>query len=135
VFTQSDTDIIYLNLSIEQSDAAQGQSGASPTITKDLVKTHALLFDGEETVIGGLYTTTETESRSGIPILKDLPWWFLGMRYIFGSEEKFMTKQELIVLLKAELVKPIRARLSNRFSEEELLKLKRKEYKESYDKK
>lgn len=136
VYTQSDTSIIYLNLNIEQSDAQEGSSGASPTITKNMVQTHALLFDGEETIIGGLYTTVESESREGVPILKDLPWWFLGLRYIFGSESKFNTKQELIVLLKAELVKPIRERISQeRLDPNEIIKMKRMQNSSTYDKK
>jgi type IV pilus assembly protein PilQ len=136
VYSQSDTSIVYLDLSIEQSDAQQGVSGATPTITKNLVKTHALLFDGEETIIGGLYTTVESESREGVPILKDLPWWFFGLRYIFGSETKFNTKQELIVLLKAELVRPIRERISlERLGPNELIKMKRSLNSSEFDRK
>ena len=133
VFTQADTDFIYLNLKIEQSDAAVGETG--PEINKTEVQTHALLFDGEETVIGGLYTTQEQELREGVPVLKDLPWWFFGLRYIFGSESKTKIKTELIILLKAELSQPIRGRMVNRVSERELIDGKRRDNAKEYDKK
>ncbi len=52
VFTQSDTDFIDLDLSIEQSDASVGQTG--PEIAKTAVTTRTLLFDSGGSVIGGL---------------------------------------------------------------------------------
>ena len=45
-----------------------------------------MLNDGEETVLGGLYSTTKTSTRAGVPFLRDLPWYVFGLRYIFGSE-------------------------------------------------
>lgn len=130
VYTQNDTSFIYLDLSIEQSDAAPG-----PTVNKNIVKTHALLFDGEETVIGGLFTTLDQQVREGIPFLKDLPWWFLGMRYLFGSESTIRTKTELIVLLKAELSEPIRDRMLTPQSRQDMLDKQRRMYKDEFDKK
>lgn len=130
IYTQADTDFIYLNLTIEQSDAAPG-----PEINRTSVKTHALLFDGEETVIGGLMTTLNQETREGVPVLKDLPWWFFGLRYIFGSESTVKTKNELIILLKAELLQPIRGRMLHRLTEQEVLDAKRREYQKEYNKK
>ncbi|MBI1806962.1 MAG: type II and III secretion system protein [Ignavibacteria bacterium] len=131
VYTQKDTDFIYLNLSIEQSTFSPG-----PIINKDIVKTHALLYDGEETVIGGLYTTSERETREGIPFLKDLPGWFLGLRYLFGSESKTKIKNELIVLLKAELLQPIRNRIKpTADTEQNIINKKRSEYLKEFEKK
>ena len=130
IYTQHDTDFIYLNLNIEQSDIQAG-----PTINRTAIKTHALLFDGEETVIGGLYTTAESQSREGVPFLKDLPWWFLGLRYIFGSDSKIKTKNELIVLLKAELVRPIRDRISVKENPRNLLEEKKLQNQKEFEKK
>ena len=130
VYTQADTDFIYLNLIIEQSNASAG-----PEISRTQVKTHALLYDGEETVIGGLISTLDQVTREGVPILKDLPWWFFGFPYIFGSEEKTKTKTELIILLKAELSPPIRDRMVVRHSQQELINRKRAEYSKEFEKK
>jgi hypothetical protein len=130
VYNQSDTDFIALNLKIEQSDVAVDKS-----VTKAAVNTFALLYDGEETVIGGLYTTSDVNVREGIPFLKDLPWWFLGLRYVFGSESITKTKQELIVLLKAELLPSVRNRIFDKPTKENLLDKKRKEYRQLYDNK
>ena len=85
--------------------------------------------------IGGLYSTTDQETREGIPFLKDLPWWFLGLRYVFGSESKVRLKSELIILLKAELLQPLRRRISNRKNESDIINEKRKENMREYEKK
>ena len=130
IYSQSDTDFIYLDISIEQSEASEG-----PKISRSVVKTHALLYDGEETVIGGLVHTLDVQTREGIPILKDLPWWFLGLRYIFGSDSKQKVKNELIILLKAELSKPIRDRMLERRTRQEIIDKKRDENKKEFDKK
>ncbi len=132
IYTQSDTDFIYLDLSIEQSDVAAG-----PSINRTAVKTHALLYNGEETIIGGLFTTTDQQTREGIPVLKDLPWWFFGLRYVFGSDTKVKTKNELIVLMKAELLPAIRDRYIHRASasEKNLIDEKRKEHQKEYENK
>lgn len=134
VYTQNDTNFIFLDLLIEQSDAAAGQTG--PEINKTNVTTQALLFDGEECVIGGLLTSIEQETREGIPFLKDLPGWFFGLRYLFGSESKVKTKNELIVLLKAELLHSIRDRIANpTTTQDALLKEKRKQNETEFEKK
>jgi hypothetical protein len=130
IYTQSDTDFVYLDLTIEQSDVAPG-----PEINRTSVKTHALLYDGEETVIGGLFTTLDQETREGVPFLKDLPWWFLGLRYVFGSESKVKQKTELIVLLKVELSQPIRNRIAAKTTGKTLMEEKRKEFQRDYEKK
>ena len=70
------------------------------------------MLNGEETVIGGLFSNEATTVRTGIPILKDLPWWFFGLRYLFGSDNVTLTKKELVILIKAELVPTLKERLA-----------------------
>ncbi len=128
IYTQNDTDFVYLNLNVEQSDVEAG-----PTVNRTSVTTHALLYDGEETVIGGLYSTTDQHNREGIPVLKDLPWWFFGLRYVFGSDQTLKARQELIILLKAELIQPIRTRLVHKNSQPNLIEEKKKEHKKQFE--
>lgn len=133
IYSQADTDYIYLDVNIEKSD--YNLSAAGPIIDRQSVKTHVLLYDGEETVIGGLVSNKMIEVRQGIPILKDLPWWVFGLRYIFGSEEKQRMKSELIVLLKVELSPRIRDRIGHELDRQQLINDKRKEYQKEFEKK
>jgi type IV pilus assembly protein PilQ len=47
-----------------------------------------------------------------VPFLKDLPWYVFGLRYLFGSDEVRLSKKELVILLKAELVPTLKDRLA-----------------------
>ena len=47
-------------------------------------------------VFGGLTETTTSESESGIPILKDIPW--IG-KWLFGSVKQAETRKELLVFM------------------------------------
>jgi len=74
-------------------------------------------------VIAGLYSTDEIVTRAGIPILRNLPWWVFGIRYLTGYESKEHNEKELIIILKAELLPTL--------NERELVKLNNLEYIES----
>ncbi|WP_263786601.1 type II and III secretion system protein [Salinibacter grassmerensis] len=101
-------DFIHLNVDVEDSNSQP--SGSGPIINRNQASTQVLLLDNEATVIGGLISTQKTTRRSGVPVLKDLPGWFFGLRYIFGSETTNVTEQELLIVLRAEVVDPLRAR-------------------------
>ncbi len=45
-----------------------------------------------------------------MPILKDLPWWFFGLRYLFGYDSKQVVKRELLVMLKADILPSVEER-------------------------
>jgi len=94
---------ISMRLEIERSNSNQSADGGLE-IKKSKANTSVMLLDGEETIIGGLYVTEDRSSRSGIPLLKDLPWWFFGLKYVFGFESKSMVKKELLILIRAELL-------------------------------
>jgi type IV pilus assembly protein PilQ len=59
--------------------------------------------------------------------LKDLPWWVLGIRYLTGSDQTILTKKEVVILLKADLLKTLETRFADRKIEKELIKDKIKE--------
>jgi type II secretory pathway component GspD/PulD (secretin) len=52
-------------------------------IRKTTANTQVLMFNGEETVLGGLFVNEEAVVRNGIPLLKDLPGWFFGLQISF----------------------------------------------------
>lgn len=115
-----DTTLIYLDLEAERSSAQPDP--VSTIVSRQQANTHALLLDGESTVIAGLYRTEEARVRRGIPVLKDLPGWFFGLKYLFGYNSTDLQENELIILLQAELEQPIANRASRAFrSQRDLL--------------
>jgi len=122
VITENDTTFIHLQLHVERSSVAPSALGFEKGKTE--ATTSTLLLDGEETVIAGLYTNEDKTLREGVPVLKDLPWWFLGLRYIFGHNKVETVRKDLIILVKAELVPALRDRV---LTKEDLLLKKRTE--------
>ncbi|NNF03653.1 MAG: type II and III secretion system protein [Rhodothermales bacterium] len=101
-------DFIHMNVQVERSSGRPFGGGVA--IDRNQATTKVLLLDREQTVIGGLYSTEQIVNRRGIPILKDLPPWFFGLRYIFGYETTQHAKQELLIVLQARLVDPLEQR-------------------------
>lgn len=127
-----DTTLIYLDLEAERSSAQPDP--VSTVINKQQANTHALLLDGESTVIAGLYRTEKTEIRRGIPILKDLPGWFFGLKYLFGFNSTDVQESELIVLLQAELEDSLDDRLQRAYrSKGDLLSEKKESHRNDMD--
>jgi general secretion pathway protein D len=102
IFKVGDMEFIDIQYKVEKSTF---EASTVTTIIHKTSTTGSLtLLNGEESYIGGMYSNTETFSRQGVPLLKDLPWWFFGLRYLFGYESKNTVKRELIVILKAEIL-------------------------------
>jgi type IV pilus assembly protein PilQ len=124
VYEEKGIRFVSLDINAERSTASPG-----PVIDKATVGTKSVLFDGEETIIGGLYTNDETTERGGVPFLKDLPWYVFGLRYIFGYDKITAIKTELIILLRAEIMPSIEDRVADQTRQNEnLIEKTRKEY-------
>ena len=119
VYSKEGIDYILLKLDVEQSSFAP--SDLTTEIKKTEATTDVLLLDGEETIIGGLYVNEETIVRTGIPFLKDLPWWVFGIRFLAGSNQSVITKKEVIILLHAELLPTLKERFNDKMAEKKNL--------------
>jgi len=97
-------EFIHLNVSVEKSSGRPGSAGI--TIDKNETRTQVLLLNGEQTVIGGLFSTEEAIFRKGVPILRDIPL----IRYLFSYEQRTTVQKELLIVLQARVVDPLRLR-------------------------
>jgi type IV pilus assembly protein PilQ len=105
-------EVIHLKTNVERSSATPG--AVSTVINKSQSTTDVILYDGEETVIGGLYDTDELKDRSGIPFLKDLPWWVFGIRYLTGYYKIDKKERELVIIIKADIIDDAVTRFKNK---------------------
>lgn len=87
----------YVNLEVlqEVSNATDAQQFDAPIIDTREAATHLFLRDGQTGVIGGLVDREVDDSRSGIPILKDIP--LLG--FLFGATKHSTVDNELFIFL------------------------------------
>jgi hypothetical protein len=114
VYKENGIDYVLLNTLVERSSFVINDQVTE--IKKTNASTQVLMLNGEETILGGLFLNEETKVRNGIPILKDLPWWVFGIRYLTGSDATTLTKKELVILLKTELMPTLQERLANPIS-------------------
>ena len=125
VVTENGVNFVHTSVAVERSDVTPGT--VSTIVDKAKANTNLLLLDGEEVVIGGLYTSQTSEIRTGVPFLKDLPWYIFGLRYVFGYNKEEIKKQELVILLKAELVPTLQERIANKAKEDGIFQRWREE--------
>lgn len=127
VISQDGIEFIHLIIQTERSSAIPG--AVSPTINTTTAKTSALLRDGEQVVLAGLYSNEESVIRKGIPFLRSLPWWVFGLRYLTGYNYRSIAKKELIVLIQANIVPSVRERTAGEpETMQEMLERKRREF-------
>ena len=73
-----------------------------PTVTSRKLSADVSVGNGETVVLGGLVKTAKSNSESGIPILKDIP--YIG-KYLFGMTKSSDTRSELLVFLTPYVIK------------------------------
>jgi len=120
VYEEDNVNYTLLDILVERSSFVQSET--TTEIRKTTAETQTVMLNGEEAVLGGLFVNDETTVRTGIPFLKDLPWWFFGLRYLFGSDQKVSRKKELVILLHVEILPTLKERLSSTSTSENLIK-------------
>jgi type IV pilus assembly protein PilQ len=74
--------------------------GDAPAIDERKAETKVLVRNGQTTVIGGIFVERETDSASGVPWLKDIPW----MGGLFRSTNKTKERKELLIFITPRIV-------------------------------
>lgn len=123
IYNEDGVNYILLKLKVERSSGSPGQ--ISTTIAKTSATTEVLMLNGEETIIGGLFVNVENIERRGIPFLKDLPWWVLGIRYLTGYDATTIEKREVIILVRANILPTLKERVAQKKKENIINKLRK----------
>lgn len=126
IINQGKLSFIHLEIQAEKSDVLPGAVNVIKKITEG--RTQVLLLNGEETAMAGLISNEQSYVRKGVPVLKDLPWWFFGLRYLFGFNSQQIMKKELIILIKAEIVPNLVNRLKSKILERNYLLERKREF-------
>ena len=95
--------LVLLDLAQEVSASVPTNTSSinSPTIQQRRVATSVAVQDGQTIAIGGLIRDSRNRSRSGIPLLKDLP----GVGFLFGQTSDQLDRTELIVLITPHVIR------------------------------
>jgi type IV pilus assembly protein PilQ len=92
---------IVMQIHAERSDASLASSDVGFVFNTQNANTRVLVQDGETVVIGGLFVTENTEVRSGIPLLMDLP--VVGR--LFRVDRNQQVQRDLIILVTPHIVR------------------------------
>ncbi|BCX50038.1 general secretion pathway protein GspD [Haloferula helveola] len=92
--------IALLNDEIVGSQTIEGV-GDVPTIGRREVLTTVTVPDGSTIVLGGLISSTERESVTGVPLLSDIP----GLGRLFSRTTTEDDRQELMIFIQPRIVK------------------------------
>jgi general secretion pathway protein D len=131
VYQYGNNELIDLTYTATKSSVVPGT--VSTLVNKTENSGKILLLNGEENYVGGLYTNEENTVRAGIPFLKDLPWWFFGLRYVFGYDKKTLDRKDLLIVIRAELVPTIDERINQLGKARNLIQEKLKEGRDETD--
>lgn len=73
---------------------------SSPVISKSTISNKLTVADGETMMLAGMIRHNNSETREGIPLLKDIPW----IGWIFGSYTRSNEKKELVLFVKVKVI-------------------------------
>lgn len=91
---------VLLTLHAERSSAQLAATEIGVNFQRQLGETRLMVKDGETAVIGGLTVTEVTSTRSGIPVLMDLP--FIGA--LFRKTTDREQKRDLLIMVTPHIV-------------------------------
>ena len=93
-------DNIIMDLNIHK-DSISALATSPPAIDTKQITTSVLVQNGGTVVIGGIYTQTEQDSTTKIPVLGDVP--YIG--FLFRNNSKTDNKSELLIFISPRIVK------------------------------
>ena len=76
-------------------------TSSGPSIDTKQITTSVLVQNGGTVVIGGIYSQTESNTTTKIPVLGDVP--FIG--FLFRNNSKTDNKSELLIFISPKIVK------------------------------
>lgn len=91
---------VQMKVHVENSDVQFQSNDVGAVFPTQKVDNEVLVADGETAVMGGLTQTTVSVSKSGIPILVDLP--IIGR--FFGVTNRRETKRDLLILITPHII-------------------------------
>ena len=97
----------HVILDVEQEVSGVVGTGTSaqsltPTVSQRQIKSSISVASGQTVLLGGLITETQQRTRSGIPVLEQLPG---GVGNLFSSNDRSTTRTEIIVFIQPEIIR------------------------------
>ena len=97
----------HVILDVEQEVSGVVGTGSAaqsltPTVSQRQIKSAISVASGQTVLLGGLITETQQRTRSGIPILEQLPG---GVGNLFSSNDRSTQRTEIIIFIQPEIIR------------------------------
>ena len=89
-----------IKISLAVSNNSPSGSGANPPISTLEIDTNLIVKDGDVVGIGGVFSNTESQSESKVPVLGDIP--ILGR--LFRSDAKVDNQEQVLIFIAPKVV-------------------------------
>ena len=89
-----------IKISLAVSNNSPSGSGSNPPISTLEIDTNLIVKDGDVVVIGGVFSNTESQSESKVPILGDIP--IIGR--LFRSDAKVDNQEQVLIFIAPKVV-------------------------------
>jgi len=93
-------DNIIMDLNVHKDSVGQVTT-AGPSIDTKQIATSVLVQNGGTVVIGGIYSQTESDNTTKVPVLGDVP--YIG--FLFRNNAKVDNKNELLIFISPRIIK------------------------------
>ncbi len=93
-------DNIIMDLKVHK-DSVGTVTTAGPSIDTKQITTKVLVQNGGTVVIGGIYTQTESDTTTKVPVLGDVPY----VGFLFRQNAKTDNKSELLIFISPRIIK------------------------------
>jgi general secretion pathway protein D len=93
--------ILEVNQEISNVAANANAATLTPTLTQRKIKSTIAVASGQSVLLGGLISETQQRSRSGVPILEEIP--YLGDA--FSHNNRSTVRTELIVFIQPQIIR------------------------------
>jgi general secretion pathway protein D len=97
----SDNGIVKMQIFQEVSSISNANFSAGIILNKRNIESNVLVDDGQIIVLGGLIEDNYSDTSTGVPFLKDIP--YLGA--LFRSDSKTRTKTNLLVFIRPYILR------------------------------
>jgi general secretion pathway protein D len=83
------------------SSTTSSTTSLTPTVSQRQIKSAVAVASGQTVLLGGLISETQTRTRSGIPVLEEIP--VLGN--LFSTNDRSTMRTEIIVFIEPEIIR------------------------------
>jgi general secretion pathway protein D len=94
---------VILDINQEVSNVAPNANAQTltPTLSQRKIRSTISVASGQSVLLGGLISETQNRSRSGVPIMEEIP--YLGN--LFSQNDRSTARTELIVFIQPEIIR------------------------------